>query len=154
MSGKFGKFGKSSTFGKAAAVAAAATAVVTLAGTPAGAAADAYNTRSVWVDGVPMDSDAPACTTRSIYLASGTYTWRQTLDGIQWPTRDLYLASGTYTWTDCLTPRSGGAGGNGYYKQSSSLSKPGSETAYLVDPHEQRLEQGTYVFGSVLDPHF
>ncbi|RSS57975.1 hypothetical protein EF912_12270 [Streptomyces sp. WAC07061] len=66
----------------------------------------------------------------------------RTPDGIQWPTRDLYLASGTYTWTD----RS--------YRQPSSLSEPGSETAYLVDPHEQRLEQGTYVFGSVLGPHF
>ncbi|GAA0291153.1 hypothetical protein GCM10010302_32140 [Streptomyces polychromogenes] len=135
-------------FGKIAAVAAAATAVMTLAGTPASAADTAYNTRSVWVDGRPTWDQDPACTTRSIYLASGTYTWTQILDQYRYPTRDLYLAAGTYTWTDCLSPR------GGYYKQTSSLSKPGSATAYLNDPAELGLTQGTYTFGSLLTPHF
>ncbi|MFJ3877053.1 hypothetical protein ACIPW5_06295 [Streptomyces sp. NPDC090077] len=139
MPGKFGRF---------AAVAAAATAVVTLAGTPASAGDIAFNTRDVWVDGKPTQGQADACTSRSMYLASGTYTWTQILDGYRYPTRDLYLAMGTYTWKDCLSPRDGG------YKQFSLLYKPGSETAYLVDPSEFGLAPGTHTIGSLLNPHF
>ncbi|EFL19825.1 hypothetical protein [Streptomyces sp. C] len=139
MPGKSGKF---------AAVAAAATAVVTLTGTPASAGDIAFNTRSVWVDGTPTRGQDEACTTRSMYLASGNYTWTQILDGYRWPTRDLYLAMGTYTWKDCLRPE------NGYYKQYSLLYKPGSETAYLVDPSEFGLDRGTHTIGSLLNPHF
>ncbi|MCX5612666.1 hypothetical protein OHB39_34715 [Streptomyces sp. NBC_00047] len=137
----------SGMFGKVAAVAAAATAVVAMAGVPASAADTAYNTRSVWLDGQPSGANASACTTRSMYLASGTYTWTQIFGGSRTPTRDIYLATGTYTWRDCVVPH------NGYYEQTSSLSKPGSETAYLIDPSFGQLA-GTYTFGSLLDPHF
>lgn len=139
MPGKLGKF---------AAVAAAATAVVTLAGTPASAADIALNTRSVWVDGTPTRGQDEACTTRSMYLASGNYTWTQILDGYRRPTRDLYLAMGTYTWKDSLSP------GDGHYKQYSLLYKPGSETAYLIDPSEFGPDRGTPTIGSLLNPHF
>ncbi|WP_327280705.1 MULTISPECIES: hypothetical protein [unclassified Streptomyces] len=138
----------SGMFGKVAAVAAVATAVVTLAGAPASAADTAYNTRSVWLDGIPRASDADACTTRSMTLASGNYTWTQIFGGSRTPSRDLYLAAGTYTWTDCIRPW------NGYYQQTSSLSKPGLETAYLNDQTQYHWSAGTYTFGSLLDPHF
>ncbi|MFE3582238.1 hypothetical protein [Streptomyces vinaceus] len=115
----------SGMFGKVAAVAAVATAAVALAGAPASAADTAYNTRSVWLDGVPRWSDADACTTRS-----------------------MTLAGGNYTWTDCIRPQ------DGYYLQTSSLSKPGLDTAYLNDPVQHHFSQGTYTFGSLLDPHF
>ncbi|MFD3992931.1 hypothetical protein [Streptomyces sp. NPDC058583] len=138
MAGKFSRF---------AAAAAAATALMTLAGSPASAADTAYNTRSVWLDGEPSGANVSACTTRSMYLSSGTYTWTQILGGTRTPTRDLYLATGTYTWKDCIVPH------NGYYEQTSSLSKPGSDTAYLSDPSFGQ-PMGTYTFGSLLDPHF
>ncbi|MFF4847550.1 hypothetical protein [Streptomyces sp. NPDC001194] len=138
----------SGMFGKVAAVAAVATAAVALAGAPASAADTAYNTRSVWLDGVPRWSDADACTTRSMTLASGNYTWTQIWEGSRTPSRDLYLAAGTYTWTDCIRPQ------DGYYLQTSSLSKPGLDTAYLNDPVQHHFSQGTYTFGSLLDPHF
>ncbi len=137
----------SGMFGKVAAVAAAATAVVTLAGAPASAADTAFNTRSVWLDGEPSGANYNACTTRSMYLASGTYTWTQIFGSVQEPTRDLYLAAGTYTWKDCIVPH------NGYYEQTSSLSKPGSATAYLTDPYFLQ-PASTVTFGSMLDPHF
>ncbi|MFG2821479.1 hypothetical protein ACGFX4_18870 [Kitasatospora sp. NPDC048365] len=132
---------------KLAAAAAAATALVTLAGSPASAADTAHNTRSVFLDGEPSGANVSACTTRSMYLASGTYTWTQIFGGTRTPTRDLYLATGTYTWRDCIVPH------NGHYEQTSSLSKPGSETAYLIDPSFLQ-PAGTYTFGSLLDPHF
>lgn len=138
----------SGMFGKAAAVAAVATAVVALAGAPASAADTAYNTRSVWLDGNPTAGNENACTTRSLYLASGTYTWTQIFQGNRVPSRDIYLAAGTYTWKDCIVPY------YRYYKQTSSLSKSGSATAYLNDPVEYHWPADTYTFGSLLDPHF
>ncbi|HEY9370754.1 hypothetical protein [Streptomyces sp.] len=137
----------SGMFGKVAAVAAAATAVVTLAGAPASAADTAYNTRSVWLDGKPVSGQEQACTTRSMYLASGTYTWTQILGASRTPTRDIYLAEGTYWWIDCIRPH------GGYYEQYSILDKPDSEMAFLLDPSFTQSE-GTYTFGSLLDPHF
>ncbi|WOX24976.1 hypothetical protein [Streptomyces solicathayae] len=137
----------SGLFGKVAAVAAAATAVVTLAGAPASAAENAYNTRSVWLDGDPIETDAEACTSRSIYLASGWYTWTQIFGAARTPSRDLYLAAGTYTWTDCIKPHSGS------YEQKSSLYQPGYQPAYLNDP-KFTATRATYTFGSELDPHF
>ncbi|MFF4104137.1 hypothetical protein [Streptomyces sp. NPDC001903] len=145
----------SGTFGKVAAAAAVATAVVALAGAPASAADTAYNMRSVWLDGVPRWTDADACTTRSMTLASGNYTWTQIFGNIYTPSRDLYLAAGTYTWTDCIRPQDGDRPGEaGYYLQTSSLSKPGLDTAYLNDPVKHRWSAGTYTFGSQLVPHF
>ena len=138
MAGKISKF---------AAAAAAATALVTLAGSPASAADTAYNTRSVWLNGEPEEGQEQACTTRSMYLASGTYTWTQIFGSVRTPTRDIYLAAGTYTWKDCIVPH------NDSYEQTSSLSKPGSETAYLIDPNFLQ-PAGTVTFGSLLDPHF
>ncbi|HEY9367192.1 hypothetical protein [Streptomyces sp.] len=138
----------SGMFSKLAATAAAATAVVTLTGTPASAADTAYNTRSVWLDGEPSGANYSACTTRSMYLASGTYTWTQIFNGSRTPTRDIYLAAGTYTWKDCIVPY------NGHYKQTSSLNQPGLQTAYLNDPTEYHWSADTYTFGSLLDPHF
>ncbi|WP_418960537.1 hypothetical protein [Streptomyces tritici] len=142
MNGTLGKLGK------LAAVAAATTAVVTLAGSPASAASAAYNTRSVWLDGIPRASDADACVTRTIALASGTYTWTQIFGTSRTPTRTIYLAADTYTWRDCIRAY------DGYYKQTSTLLKPGEGAAYLNDPNPLHLSAGTYNFGSMLDPHF
>ncbi|MFD9035230.1 hypothetical protein ACFVZW_29445 [Streptomyces sp. NPDC059567] len=136
-----------SKFGKLAAVAATATALVAIAGSPATAADTAYNTRNVYLDGIPLPSDDQACVSRSMTLASGWYTWTQIYDAARNPSRDLYLASGTYTWTDCIVA------GNGDYDQTSSLSKPGSATAVLNDTNLP-FTRGTHTFGSLLDPHF
>ncbi|MFF0277807.1 hypothetical protein [Streptomyces sp. NPDC004330] len=95
-----------------------------------------------------MASDAPACTSKSIYLASGTYTWTELWEGAQYATRDIYLAAGTYTWKDCVVPY------DGVYGQQSSLSRLGLPTAYLNDTNTVGWDRGTYVFGSLLDPHF
>ncbi|WP_329114053.1 hypothetical protein [Streptomyces sp. NBC_01353] len=136
-----------SKFGKLAAVAATATALVAIAGSPASAADTAYNTRNVYLDGAPVWSDPDACVSRSMTVASGWYTWTQIFEGTRNPSRDLYLAAGTYTWTDCIRAW------DGYYEQKSSLSKPGSATAVLNDTN-LHFSAGTYHFGSLLDPHF
>ncbi|MEU6170276.1 hypothetical protein [Streptomyces tanashiensis] len=136
------------TLGKVASAAIMAAAVVTVAGAPASAGATAYNQRTVWLNGLPMAGEAPACTSKSIYLASGTYTWTQRWEGYEYASRDIYLAAGTYTWKDCLVPR------DGEYGQQSSLARLGLPTAYLNEMYPQGEIRGTFLFGSLLDPHF
>ncbi|MEU2284907.1 hypothetical protein ABZ614_23715 [Streptomyces sp. NPDC013178] len=131
---------------KFAAVAAVATAVVTLAGNPASAADTAYNTRTLYLTGSPSSSGADACTSKTIYLGAGDYTWTHVFDSIRFPSRDITLSAGTYTWKDCLNP------GSGDYTHTSSLAKSGSATATLVSTVE--TFSGTHTFGSLLDPHF
>ncbi|GAA2229994.1 hypothetical protein GCM10010104_23880 [Streptomyces indiaensis] len=62
------------TIGKLATFAAAATAVVTFAESPAIAADTAYNARTVWLDGTPKATDADAS-------SASWRTWSQALCG-------------------------------------------------------------------------
>ncbi|MFG2131779.1 hypothetical protein ACGFNV_28715 [Streptomyces sp. NPDC048751] len=135
--------GKISRF---AAVAAAATALVAIAGNPASAAGTAYNTRTLTLNGNPSPSDATACVSKSITLAAGNYTWSQVFDSFRVPTRDISLAAGSYTWKDCLVP------GDGGYTQTSYLAKSGSPAATLVSG--VGTTTGSHTFGSLLDPKF
>ncbi|MCX4721903.1 hypothetical protein [Streptomyces virginiae] len=136
MAGKIGKF---------VAAAAAAAALVTLAGSPASAGSTAYNQRSVWLNGHPSVNDDQACVTRTIWLKSTDYTWKMYLDGGH-RTREVYLEAGTYYWADCIVSL------DGAYHQYSRLSKDdGSEPAYINfdrGPHPK----GTFIFGSSLLP--
>ncbi|MFF4323345.1 hypothetical protein [Streptomyces sp. NPDC001568] len=136
MAGKIGKF---------VAAAAAAAALVTLAGSPASADTVAYNQRSVWLNGHPSVNDDQACVRRTIWLKSTDYTWKMSFDG-GYQTRGIYLKAGTYYWADCIVSF------DGRYHQYSRLSKDdGSEPAY-ISTDRTLIPKGTYTFGSSLIP--
>ncbi|TDC23289.1 hypothetical protein E1265_13165 [Streptomyces sp. 8K308] len=129
-------------------LAGAALTTMAVLGSPgtASAAQDhptAYNTKTQFLDASPDSGMAMSCVERSIYLATGDYRWGHVwADGGE----PIRLPAGTYTWTDCLDPQ------NGYYTQQSRLRGPGG--TYDLIESWQLWEDGTYEWGSYLDPQF
>lgn len=132
------------------AVAAVAMTLATTAGSADAAvitAPSAYNTRYQYIGSYPHAGLENAHVKRRIYLAAGTYTWRQTPNtSCQ---RGMTLGAGWYKWTDVLVPS------GGYYTHNAYLDPDnyGWETAQLTCKWNPTTS-ATIHWGSTLLPHF
>jgi hypothetical protein len=74
--------------------------------TPANAAVDAWLTKTEWLWFPPGPNFVKSCVSREIDIAAGDYRWQlgNSLHGWDSPfrRRDIYLAAGTYVWRDCI----------------------------------------------------
>jgi hypothetical protein len=132
-------------------VLAIVTAVLGTQGSAA-AAETAYNSKRQYLSADPVDSDPPSCKERSIYLARGTYEWRQFVGSHTGVGTNLSLEAGTYSWRDCLYPIDS-SDGTWDYRQQSELYRPGIPGFYL-DGRWGLVTSTEYTWGSYLDPAF
>lgn len=135
---------------------AAAALMAIMVITPAAAAADAeaayptaYLTKRQYLTANPVDSMPTSCVSRRIFLAAGTYEWGDYFDGDRDAIRNIQLGRDNYTWRSCLDPK------NGYYRHTDSLDPDNPAWVTAVWNYDYFLYfNGTYTWGSYLDPQF
>ncbi|MBQ0902089.1 hypothetical protein [Micromonospora sp. U21] len=129
------------------AVVVTASAALLVPGSPAQAAATAYNTKIQWLSANPNGSMATSCQTISIKLAKGRYAWGNVRGAENIWVVDITLDAGTYTWRACLDPHDGGI----YYFTSTldGPSVPANIHLWIGIPAD-----GHWRWGSYLDPYF
>ncbi|RSM59625.1 hypothetical protein DMH04_55625 [Kibdelosporangium aridum] len=88
---------------------------------------------------------------RSIYLAKGTYEWRQFLGKYTGVGTTMRIPAGNYTWRDCLYPIDGADGWD--YRHQTELYRQGNPGFHL-DGMWGLATSTDYTWGSFLDPAF
>ena len=133
---------------RASVTAAALFSVLALSVSQASAAPIAYNTKTMWMLGTATPYVDPSCVYREIHLAAGNYGWAQTQGGQISAHRTIWLTAGEYSMHDCLN------GADGYYKHFTYLIPPGNNpTVYYATSWDPETD-GTYTWGSYLNPYF